>query len=434
MSSIILHIDMNSYFASVEQQANPFLRGRPLGICAYMGKNGAIIASSVEAKKYGIRVSRAREARKICPEIILVQNDPAKYRSTTRRIFAILAEYTERLEPYSIDEAFLDLTGYAKTYDEAFAIGVEIKRRIKEEVGEYLRSSVGIAPTRFLAKCKSDNQATDGIGVLSLEGIPEFLEPLKLTDICGINVRIESRLLGLGIRTPNELCQAAPANMLSSLGKFGYYLWANLNGDAIDRVTLPEERPPKSIGHSYMLPKKGCDRQWLAGIFLKLCERAGRRLREHDFEARAVSVRMGMEEYDPESRQWSPGSGYHTRVRTRDALYTTAEIFNAGWDLLEPQIPREGEGLRVTFLAMSVGSFRPFSGQQALFENFQEEALYSQSDLLIADTSREVSEALDSINDKYGEFTVRYGAMHGTDKNAPDRVGYRKTVEVERKE
>src|SRR3989338_11450 len=117
MDRVILHIDMNSYFASVEQQANPFFRGKPVGVCAYLSPNGCIIASSIEAKKLGIKTGmRVREAQTIYPKIILEENEPAKYRSVTEKIFSILSQYTDRMEPYSIDEAFLDLTGWTHQY------------------------------------------------------------------------------------------------------------------------------------------------------------------------------------------------------------------------------------------------------------------------------------------------------------------------------
>ena len=114
---IILHIDMNSYFASVEQQANPFLRGRSVGVCAYLSDNGVIIASSIEAKAKGIKTgTKVREAKVLDPSIVLLENEPAKYRSATEKIFRILSDYTDTVEPYSIDEAFLDMTGWVKSF------------------------------------------------------------------------------------------------------------------------------------------------------------------------------------------------------------------------------------------------------------------------------------------------------------------------------
>jgi DNA polymerase-4 len=155
---------MNSYFASCEQQANPFLRGKPVGVCSYLSKNGCIIASSMEAKKFGVKTGcRVLDAKILCPEIVLLENEPAKYRSITEKIFPILSEYTDTLEPYSIDEAFLDLTGWVADLAEAKKKGEEIQRRIKKEVGEWLKSSVGISHTRWLAKFASDIADKDSV-------------------------------------------------------------------------------------------------------------------------------------------------------------------------------------------------------------------------------------------------------------------------------
>lgn len=215
-SPVILHIDMNSYFASVEQQANPYLRGRAVGVCAYLSENGCILASSKEAKQHGVQTGmRVRDARRLWPATVFLQNDPPKYRSTTEAIFHILAAYSDRIEPYSIDEAFLELTGYAHDLEEGSRIGRAINQRIKSEVGEWLRSSVGIAETRFFAKLASDTGAKDSVTVLSSSVVPQYLETLSLTDIWGIARATEQRLALIGITTPDGFRTADPARILS---------------------------------------------------------------------------------------------------------------------------------------------------------------------------------------------------------------------------
>src|SRR3989338_4678559 len=191
----IIHQDMNSYFASVEQQANPFLRNKVLGVCAYLGENGCIIAPSIEAKAVGIKTGmRVKDARKIYKNIFLVENDPNKYRTTTKHIFSILADYTDKVEPYSIDEAFMDLSGFVTTYEAAEILVREIKDRIRNEVGEWLRCSVGISYTRFLAKLASKYKKPDGLTVLKPNQLDDFYAKITLLDIWGINYRIERRL------------------------------------------------------------------------------------------------------------------------------------------------------------------------------------------------------------------------------------------------
>src|SRR3989338_9170906 len=301
MPRIILHLDMNSYFASVEQQANSFLRGRPVGVCAYLSRHGCIIASSKEAKAVGIKTGcRVAEALNLCPKAVLLQNDPPKYRSLTKRIFKILAEYTENLEPYSIDEAFLDLTNIpialrrgnsepglkiVRDLKDAYQIGQEINQRIKNEIGEWLTSSIGVAETKFWAKLLSDTGPKDGVSYIEPVQYKHYLESIRLTDIWGINYRLEKRFNRQGIYTPLDLVNSSGSKIIQHFGKYGYFLWLNLQGINVGPIKKEEDLAPKSIGHSYVLPNKTKDKDYLVGILMKLCEKTGRRLREQGLEA-----------------------------------------------------------------------------------------------------------------------------------------------------
>src|SRR3990167_722505 len=151
MSRIILHIDMNSYFASVEQQANPHLRGRPVGVCEHFG--GIIIAPSVEAKRMGIKLGTpVWEAVKIFPQIVLLHTDPDKYRHITKKFLQIFRDYSDDVEQYSIDEAFIDATEYcAGNYGEALLLGLTIKQRLKLEIGQWVTCSIGIGPNKLIS-------------------------------------------------------------------------------------------------------------------------------------------------------------------------------------------------------------------------------------------------------------------------------------------
>lgn len=395
---------MNSYFASVEQQANPFLRGKPIGVCAYLSHNGAIIASSIEAKREGIKVGlRAWEALAIDPNVILVQNEPAKYRSTTQAIFSILQEYADAFEPYSIDEAFLDLTHQVRGFKEAETMAREIRQRIRDEVGEWLKASVGISFTRWLAKFASDTADKDSVLILSRDRIDRWLAKVEdLQAAWGINVAMERRLNMLGIKTLLDLKRYPPANLLRTLGKPGYYLWAHLNGMEFEGVQEPAA--PKSIGHSYVLPKRTPDRSYHEKILMKLCERVGRRLRQSGLEASGIMLSTG---------------GFHLRRRLHFPLYDGWEICSAAQQLLDRMPPEHIPYM----IAVAVFSLHPISGQQELFAR---RSLGSSSG---PDREpRHLVAAMDAINDKYGEFTVTRGKMWGTGGNAHDRVGYRKTL------
>lgn len=390
---------MNSYFASVEQQANPFLRGKPVGVCAYLSKNGCIIASSIEAKKLGIKTGiTVQMAQAIYPEVILIQNNPDKYRSATDKIFSILSEYTDKIEPYSIDEAFLDLTSWAKNFDKGYDIAVKIQKRIKNEVGEWLRCSIGLAPTRFLAKLASDITEPDSVLVLTLDKLDNFYKDLKLTDIWGINKRLEIRLNKLGIQHPLELKNYPVSNLMQALGKMGYYLWADLNG--IEIGGIHESALPKSIGHSYCMPRKTNDLNYLKKIFMKLCEKTGRRLRNLSMEARNIFAYWQYAEHGGDGRQMKiPYPVSDSLLIYQKVMRIFNQFFN---------------GQRVRMVGVGVGLLQPISCQLSFLKDKKLDG--------------RVQKALDEVNDKFGDFTVIRGAMWDTDKNAPDRIGFRKSL------
>ncbi len=402
LNKILIHIDMNSYFASVEQQANPFLRGRPVGICAYLSENGCIIASSMEAKQKGIRVGlRAKEAKKIDPDIILIQNDPAKYRSVTKKIFSILNQYSDDIEPYSIDEAFMDLTGHVKNFVEAQNLAKKIQVSIKNEVGEWLGASIGISFTRFLAKLASDCTGNNSILILTPEKLQDFYSTIELSDIWGINKRMEERLNNLGIYSPLHLKNYPVANLMQPLGKMGYYFWANLNGLELGAVQKPGA--PKSIGHSYCVPVKTINSAYHRKIFMKLCEKTGRRLRQQNLTAGGLAVYW----------RYQNSGGYHTHRRLPNPISDSVGIFRETIKLYKQNVLTHP----IVMLAVSVFNLQPPSGQLMLFDLNKK---YKKPTSLM--------KALDTINDVYGEFTVFWGSMWDTDKNVPDRIGFRKTV------
>lgn len=402
MQKIILHIDMNSYFASVEQQANPFLRGKPVGVCAYLSPRGCIIASSREAKAKGIKTGcTVEQAKFLDPNVVLVENEPAKYRSTTEKIFKILSEYTDTLEPYSIDEAFLDLAGWAKDFKQAEAIGAEMAARIKNEVGEWLSASVGISYTKFLAKFASDIGPKGGTLVITPRNLDGLLADRPLVDAWGISTAMEERLNFLGINNLLKLKNYSADKLRRSLGRYGYYLWANVNGLEISSVNSGTPAP-KSIGHSYCLPKKTTDKKYLSAILYKLCEKTGRRLRGEDLEAGQIRIYAA----------YVYGGGAGKNYKTADKMFTTEEIAKEALGFLE----RADLTGPVSQLAVSVGRLTPASSQLSLLENNL--------------AKKDLSRALDRINNKYGEYTVTSGAMFGLDDLAKDRIGFRKTVAI----
>lgn len=394
---MFLHLDMNSYFATVEQQANPLWRNKPVAVCAYLSNNGCILASSIEAKKLGIKTGcLVAQAKKICPEIIIVENHPYKYLSTTQKIFKILKKHSDRFEPYSIDEGFLDLTGWQKNFKQAEVLASHIRQDIKSHVGEWLKCSIGIAPSKFLAKLASDVAGKDETLVID-NNLDELLGKIKLTDIWGIGKKTADHLNNLNIYTPLEFKNYPVENILTVLGSNGYYLWAGLNGHKIYEVKTSEESLQKSIGHSYCIPNQTTDTIYLNKILFKLCHRAGKKMRQQNLTAGYV---------------WAGyvcvnGKSHWCRQRLKTNITTSAEIFFYAKKCLTAPAPE-----KVRMLVMAVSNLLPTTQQLLLFNN----------------EKRNIETAIDNLNDKFGDSVIQSGRLFGLNSQAQFRIGFRKTV------
>lgn len=391
---------MNSYFASVEQQANPSWRGKPLGVAAGLYRGACLIATSKEAKKEGIVTGmRLVDGLTRDPRLVVVEVDPPKYRSTTERIFSILAQYSEQIETYSIDEAFVDLTGWVKDFAEADRLGATIQRRIHDEVGEWLTCSMGIAPTRWLAKFGGDTAPKGGRVTLHAGNLAEYLKDRPLPEAWGIAHRMDRRLKALGIHTLDELRQYPLTNLIESFGIKGYELWANVN--AVELAGVQVQGVPKSIGHSHVLRRRTADLRFANAVLMKLCERTGRRLRGLDLEAQGLWFGFSTAE----------DGGGSEALTLSEPIADSRSIFRLARAIFQQQI----RGQTPSALAVGVFRLRPRSRQLSLWP--------------VPKPPAALSAALDALNDRYGEHTVIFGAQFGlSEENAPDRVGFRKTV------
>ena len=397
---IFLHADMNSYFASVEQQANPFLRGKPVAICSRISRNACIIACSVEAKKLGIKTGFGlSEARELAPSIVALEVDPPKVRSTTQKIFAIFADYTSAIEAYSIDEAFLDLAGHAATFEAARELALAIKERIKKEVGDWLKCSIGIAPTRWLAKFAGELQKPDGLTILRTKDLPSVYAGRPVDEAWGIADGWKARLETIGIKTLDQLLRCDPFELKRRFGIPGYLLWSDIAGIDLGRAKIDEKPPPKSIGHSYVFHRRTDDPKQISAIMMKLCERVGVRLRKQKLEAKHISVGWSYEE-----------NGGGNSIRCPDPVFESYDIFRAAFRAFRAVWDRR----TVTFLAITASELAPTMGQTSIFPEKSKR--------------QNIATALDAVNGRYGDYTVIRGQMWGTNEYAPDRVGFRQSV------
>lgn len=286
----IMHIDLNSCFATVEQQANPLLRGRPIAVAAYASPAGCVLAPSIEAKQHGIRVGmNVRMARLLYPPLVVLEPDPPKYRHVHQMMRKVLRNYTDKITPKSIDEVVIDFSDSRLLNPRPLTdIGSEIKQRFRAEIGEWISCSIGISTNRFLAKVAAGLQKPDGLEVIAAGDLLEVYARLRLLDLPGINVRYEARLNAATIHTPLDFYRA-PLRLLHKQvfrSVNGYYWYLRLRGWEIDAVDFKR----RSYGQSYALPKPTAEPKELSRLLMKLCEKAGRRMRRAQYTATAVSI------------------------------------------------------------------------------------------------------------------------------------------------
>lgn len=338
MERKILHIDMNSYFATVEQQANPYLRGKPIGVKGSEAKRTIVAAASIEAKKYGVKTGmRVDEALEICPELILVVGEPIKYSSVTKKFIEIFERYTDKVEIFSIDEAFLDVTktahlfsrdcychsgiaprngqypesrkvlgldsrcgGNDKRLDSSQArmttegvveIAKRIKADIRLEIGEWVTCSVGVGSNKFLAKLGSDMEKPDGLVIFNDDNTDELLLSCKLTDFCGIANRIERRLNQMGVYTVADLREADDLALRKEFGVYGLKLknmaWGRDSAEVLD---WHDQADAKSFGHSRTLNKDVVKRSDLSGQLYLLSEKVAKRMRDEKYFGKEIGL------------------------------------------------------------------------------------------------------------------------------------------------
>ncbi|MDB5200263.1 MAG: hypothetical protein JWO92_2226 [Chitinophagaceae bacterium] len=273
---IVMYIDMNSFFASCEQQLDPILRGKPVGVCPYESPNAAVIAVSLEAKAMGITTGmRLMECRQICPQLIIRPSQPVKYRQFHVKIMNVLKEYCGDVIPKSIDEAVLNFTSYKLIYKDFISIARQIKSDIKQEA-DYLKCSIGIAPNAFLAKLATDLQKPDGLVEITVENIDEHLKKLQLRDLPGIASGNERRLRKVGITTPLEMRYASISLLRKAFGGIvGYYWYCRLNFYEVDL----HMNKTKSMGAGRMVSAdQSASLQTMEALIISLCTRLEQRM------------------------------------------------------------------------------------------------------------------------------------------------------------
>ena len=377
---------MNSYFASVEQQANPFLRGKPIVVSGKEDSRTVIVAASVEAKKFGVKTAmNIFEAKKLCPNLYFVQPDPKKYAYVTDSFFEIFKRHTSEVELFSIDEAFLDLTGFANDFKQSEKIAKIIKKQIKNEIGEWIRCSIGISFNRLLAKLASDMKKPDGLIVIEEKDKFKILDSIKVDDLCGIGPRLAKRLEALVLTNLKKVREADKQIMLDEFGPYwGSRLQKMAAGDLNeDIVPYYEQEQMKSASASYTLPQNTFDKNYICQILIQLIEKVCRRLRKNNLRAKTTAYFLRFEDFTHwgERKTWSG--------------YLSDEIRFFEW--AKRQMGKLIFPKAVRLIGFQAGNVAENNNQLPLFLKERKKFFLNQS--------------LDKINDTYGERTIFSASM-----------------------
>ena len=386
----ILHADLDSFYASVEQRDDPSLRGRPVA-----AGGGVVLAASYEAKRFGVRTAMSESAaRRLCPDLVVVPARFAAYSQASKDVFAIFNDTTPLVEGISIDEAFLDVAGLSKIAGTPVEIAAELRRRVRDEVG--LPITVGVARTKFLAKVASGVGKPDGLLEVDPERELAFLHPLPVDKLWGVGAITASKLEARGITTVGEVAAMDPAALTAIVGTAsGRQLSALSHNIDARRVETGKRRG--SIGSQQALGRRKRSRDEIEVILLGIVDRVTRRMRRADRAGRTVTLRFRFDDY---TRATRAASLPQATSATAPLLATARAVLDASWPLID-----ERGGL--TLIGLSIGNLvdeRHVGVQMALpFERIESEVL---------DT------ALDAVRARFGARSLTRAATVGSDADA----------------
>jgi DNA polymerase-4 len=380
---VILHIDMNAFFASVEQQANPALRGKPIAVIG-SAKRTVVTTSSYEARAYGVKTGMTvGEAKGHCPRLILVIGDNRKYTWTSAGIVQIFLDYTPLVEVFSIDEAFLDITASQRLFGPPERIACLIKARIRGLFG--ITCSIGIAPNKLLAKLASEMRKPDGLVVIGEDEVQKVLENLPVKELCGVGSKTGRQLELLGIRSCGELGRFPPELLRKKFGIIGEKL--HLMGRGIDDspvVPAEEADEVKSVGHSMTLEHDISSRKEILRYLLQLSEMVGRRARRYNVRGRTVTLSIRYADFDT----W-----LGKQETLPDHINRSGDIYRTAAAILDTLVLEQP----VRLLGVRLSSLSYQGSQLPLFAEERKKSL--------------MISAVDRVNDRFGDFTVTFASI-----------------------
>ncbi len=397
----ILHIDLNSCFASVEQQARPLLRDRPVGVTNRLAKHCILVAVSYEAKALGVKVGmRNSDAQLLAPGIVVLETDPPKYHHVYKQLVRIMKSYSPLVIMKSIDEGIIDFAGTRSAVNKRplVEIGYEIKRRLCEDVGSWLRCNIGIAPNRFLAKTAASLHRPDGLDVITYKNLRRTLATLELTDLTGIAERNAARLNACGIYSPLQFLDA-PSELLHRRvfkSVCGDDWYQRLRGYEVD----DREFSVKTVGRQFVMDEFQPSDTKVRSRLAILCETTGLKLRYKGLCARGIFVYA----------RYSSGDYWYERKAFKSSFFSNAEIHRRA-TLLFNRAPRDDY---VRELGVSCYLLEPSNQNQIS---------------LLDEINREIwlTEAVDTINAQFGESTITMAVSAGSKGKVKQKIPFGST-------
>ncbi len=391
---LVMHIDLNSAFATIEQQARPMLRGRPVAIVNRRTNLTSIVTASYEAKALGAKVGmRLIEAERLVPGLIAIESEPEKYRFVYKKLSKILSDYSPNFVMKSIDEGVIDFHGVVNCRPMQ-EIGLEIKQRLRDEVGAYMRCNVGIGTNRFLAKTAAGLRKPDGMDVIDYTNLRQTMATLKLTDLTGIASHNEARLNTVGIDTPLQFLDSSAVTLDKIVFKsiVGQQWHQRLRGWEVDDRVFDMKR----VGRQYVLESRNLSRTQIVQRLHNLCESVGSRLRNQNKVARGVYVYVRTAEH-----------GYwHASKMTQLPFYSDGTIYSLAYQLFI----RAPDGIR----EIGVHCYELSDNDDTQLSLF--------GDLIVRE--HQLTDAIDDINRRYGDRTVHSADTMATDELVKQKIPF----------
>ena len=381
---MILHVDMDAFYAAIEQRDNPNLVGKPVVVGGSPTGRGVIAAASYEARKFGLHSAMpSARAIRLCPHAIFIKPQIEKYSAVSKQIREIFNRFTPVFEPLALDEAFLDVAGSQKLFGDAETIGRQIQTTIAEEL--QLVASVGVAPNKFLAKLASDLDKPNGFMVVQQANVTEFLDPLDISRVWGIGPKTQQTFLKLGVQRIGQLRRLPMETLKQLFGLNADHFWRLARG--IDTRQVVPDRIAKAVGHESTFSQDVNDDHVLESWVWELADQVGRRLRRNQIRGKTIRVKIRFHDFRTISRSKTIATHTNaTRVIAENSLRLLHAVRNEQRD-------------SIRLLGVSVGGLSSQTGQQQLLFGQQQ-----------TEQAKQIDSTADAIRDRFGSAAMKRGS------------------------